>query len=236
MLKAWDARLINPSGDAQLHLFEHTVELPRHATLRYFHAPLQVIFAVKERNAGKLSSHAWLFSAFARLLNPQFVVLLDVGTAPREGALGELIGHMMDDPSCGGCAGEIAVRGARWHRPLDVAQVFEYGAAHVLDKPLDSLFGFQPVLPGAFSAYRWLAVRGMPLESYLKREDLSIRQLTPFAANKYLAEDRVLVSRGCGGGEPRFLSPSHPSPLPHSASRSARSRSTSSSSTTSQQR
>lgn len=84
---------------------------------------------VKEKNAGKLSSHAWLLSGLASLLDPQFVVLLDVGTAPREGALAELVGHMQDDPDCGGCCGEIAVRGARLWKPTDAAQMFEYGAA-----------------------------------------------------------------------------------------------------------
>lgn len=34
-----------------------------------------------------------------------------------------------------------------------------YKMTHVMDKPVDSLFGFLPVIPGAFSMYRWVAIR-----------------------------------------------------------------------------
>lgn len=34
--------------------------------------------------------------------------------------------------------------------------------SNILDKPLESVFGFISVLPGAFSAYRYIAVQNDP--------------------------------------------------------------------------
>lgn len=57
---------------------------------------------------------------------------------------------------------------------------------------MESVFGYISVLPGAFSAYRWVAIRGEPLNQYFYVEEHSVKQMGPFMANMYLAEDRVL--------------------------------------------
>jgi chitin synthase len=57
---------------------------------------------------------------------------------------------------------------------------------------MESFFGFISVLPGAFSAYRWAAIRGTPLKSYFLAEERSLRDLGPYMANLLLAEDRIL--------------------------------------------
>ena len=70
--------------------------------------------------------------------------------------------------------------------------------SNILDKPLESVFGYITVLPGAFSAYRWPALqndeRGEgPLKEYFKGESLeSAVGANLLTKNMYLAEDRVL--------------------------------------------
>lgn len=64
--------------------------------------------------------------------------------------------------------------------------------SHTLDKPFESLCGYLQVLPGAFSTYRWAAIRGEPLAAYFTIEETPIASLGPAMANCYLAEDRIL--------------------------------------------
>jgi chitin synthase len=56
----------------------------------------------------------------------------------------------------------------------------------------ESVFGFIAVLPGAFSAYRWDAIQGEPLQAYFYTEQISAAETGPFIANMYLAEDRAM--------------------------------------------
>lgn len=70
----------------------------------------------------------------------------------------------------------------------------------VLDKPTESVFGYVSVLPGAFSAYRYQALQGRPLEQYFHGDltladrlgKASIREMGIFTKNMFLAEDRIL--------------------------------------------
>jgi chitin synthase len=100
-----------------------------------------------------------------------------------------------NNPSVGGACGEIyAELGSGCSKllnPLVAAQNFEYKMSNILDKPLESVFGYISVLPGAFSAYRYKALLGKPLEQYFKGETIHGSE-DIFAANMYLAEDRIL--------------------------------------------
>ncbi|ORX92857.1 glycosyltransferase family 2 protein [Basidiobolus meristosporus CBS 931.73] len=165
--------------------------------------PIQILFCLKEKNAKKLNSHRWFFNAFAPLLNPNVCVLLDVGTKPSGTSIYHLWKAFDRDPNLGGACGEICVElGRGWKNllnPLIAAQNFEYKMSNILDKPLESVFGYISVLPGAFSAYRYAALKNTapgvgPLASYFKGETMHGANATGgiFEANMYLAEDRIL--------------------------------------------
>lgn len=71
------------------------------------------------------------------------------------------------------------------------AQYVEYKIAHYLDKASETIFGFVSVLPGAFSAFRWQAIKGKPLEVFFN-EMKKLGRVDCSTKNMYLAEDRIL--------------------------------------------
>jgi chitin synthase len=125
-----------------------------------------------------------------------------------------------NNPNLGGCCGEIHAminRGKKLINPLVAAQNFEYKMSNILgmcfpprfiiftkitglDKPLESSFGYVSVLPGAFSAYRYRAILGRPLEQYFHGDHSladrlgakGIHGMNIFTKNMFLAEDRIL--------------------------------------------
>ena len=163
-----------------------------------------MIFCLKQKNAKKINSHRWLFNAFGRILNPEVVILLDAGTKPGTKSLLALWEGFYNDKDLGGACGEIhAMLGKGWKNllnPLVAAQNFEYKISNILDKPLESSFGYVSVLPGAFSAYRFRAIMGRPLEQYFHGDHTLSKQLGKkgiegmniFKKNMFLAEDRIL--------------------------------------------
>ena len=158
--------------------------------------PLQIIFALKEHNAGKLDSHLWFFNAFSYQIHPKYNVLIDVGTQPQPRAIYKLYRSMETNPKIAGVCGEIAVYKPKYMNPVNAAQHFEYKISNLLDKSMESTFGFISVLPGAFSAYRYEAVREKngegPLVAYFTSIQKNPKELGPFKANMFLAEDRIL--------------------------------------------
>ena len=91
-------------------------------------------------------------------------------------------------------------KGRRLLNPLVAAQNFEYKMSSILEKPLESSFGYVTVLPGAFSAYRYRAIQGRPLERYFHGDhsladrlgSKGIHGMDIFTKNMFLAEDRIL--------------------------------------------
>ncbi|OJJ50127.1 hypothetical protein ASPZODRAFT_1108114 [Penicilliopsis zonata CBS 506.65] len=195
------------------HVFEYTTQLSVTATQQLIRPqgnestnlpPVQMIFCLKQKNSKKINSHRWLFNAFSRILNPEVVILLDAGTKPGKKSLLHLWESFYNDRNLGGSCGEIhAMLGPNWRKlinPLVAAQNFEYKISNILDKPLESSFGYVSVLPGAFSAYRYRAIMGRPLEQYFHGDHTLSKQLGKkgiegmniFKKNMFLAEDRIL--------------------------------------------
>ncbi|POY76549.1 putative Chitin synthase [Rhodotorula taiwanensis] len=188
------------------HLFENTTQMSINPQLEFRGLekgimPCQIIFALKEKNAKKINSHRWALQAFAPQLDPRVVVLIDVGTKPAAGSLYSLWKQFDMNSNVGGACGEIvAMKGKLWLgllNPLIAAQNFEYKISNILDKPLESVFGYISVLPGAFSAYRYIALKNDelghgPLASYFKGEHLAGHDASLQESNMYLAEDRIL--------------------------------------------
>ncbi|TMW60216.1 hypothetical protein Poli38472_000258 [Pythium oligandrum] len=182
--------------DVQMHLFESTIQLVRDDNFEAYYPPIQLIYALKENNGGKLNSHLWFFNAFSEQLLPTYTVLVDVGTIPGPDSVYRLVRTMDRNHQIGGVAGEIAVEQPNYFNPVIAAQHFEYKISNIMDKSLESVFGFISVLPGAFSAYRYEAIRAEkgvgPLPEYFRSLTTSTKELGPFKGNMYLAEDRIL--------------------------------------------
>jgi chitin synthase len=195
------------------HIFEYTTQLsvtPNQQLIRPTDEgpstlpPVQMIFCLKQKNSKKINSHRWLFNGFGRILNPEICILLDAGTKPGPKSLLYLWEAFYNDKDLGGACGEIhAMLGKGWKNlvnPLVAAQNFEYKISNILDKPLESSFGYVSVLPGAFSAYRFRAIMGRPLEQYFHGDHTLSKQLGKkgiegmniFKKNMFLAEDRIL--------------------------------------------
>jgi len=192
--------------EVSAHVYEYTTQVSLDSDLKFKGAekgivPVQMIFCLKEQNQKKLNSHRWFFNAFGQALNPNVCILLDVGTKPGPKALYHLWKAFDNDSSVAGAAGEIkAGKGKGWLgllNPLVASQNFEYKMSNILDKPLESVFGYITVLPGALSAYRYHALQNDhtghgPLSQYFKGETLHGQDADVFTANMYLAEDRIL--------------------------------------------
>ncbi|KAH9044107.1 chitin synthase [Lactarius deliciosus] len=116
--------------------------------------PVQIVVCLKEKNQ-KINSHRWFFNAFGPILQP------NVLSSP--GSIYHLWKAFGINSNVGGVCGEIvAFKGKYGQTPLNpldssllslAAQNFEYKMSNILDKPLESMFGYIAVLPGAFSAY-----------------------------------------------------------------------------------
>ncbi|BGP49869.1 Chitin synthase 4 [Rhodotorula kratochvilovae] len=195
------------------HIYEYTTQLSIDPNMKVKSAerglvPVQIVFCLKEKNAKKINSHRWFFNAFGPILSPNICVLIDVGTQPRDTSLYKLWKSFDEESgqlnsNVGGACGEIVALKGKYHfvnllNPIVAAQNFEYKMSNILDKPLESIFGYITVLPGAFSAYRYIALQNNaqgegPLKEYFKGETLHHSvDADLWTKNMYLAEDRIL--------------------------------------------
>ncbi|KAK4221674.1 chitin synthase 1 [Podospora fimiseda] len=202
--------------DTVAHIFEYTTHLsatPNQELVRPTPhdgdsalPPLQVILCLKTKNSGKINSNRWLYGAFGRILNPEVVIHIDTGTRVRHRSLLKLWEAFYNDKDLGGACGIIhPLMGSYMEgilNPLIAAQNFEYKVACQLERALESTTGYLSVLPGAFSAYRFRAIMGRPLDQYFQGDptlDLTLGSNGVSAGslmrlNRFLADDRILCS------------------------------------------
>ncbi|KAF2753374.1 hypothetical protein EJ05DRAFT_445134 [Pseudovirgaria hyperparasitica] len=187
------------------HIYEYTTQMNLEikkgiVNVKKGNTPVQMLFCLKEINQKKINSHRWFFQAFGSVLDPNICVLIDAGTKPGKDSIYHLWKAFDLEPMCAGACGEIKAmleHGKKLLNPLVATQNFEYKMSNILDKPLESAFGFISVLPGAFSAYRYVALQNDksgngPLEKYFAGEKMHGANAGVFTANMYLAEDRIL--------------------------------------------
>ena len=174
----------------------------------FTHLNMDVNFVIKHLNRGKIESHLWYFKGFCQQLNPEFCFIIDAGTVALWNSISRIVFYMEAFPQVGGASGEIECMlpeknadgsAISWIQSILMrAQYLEYKISHYSDKAAESLFGFVSVLPGAFSAFRWEAVKGDPLKAFLKGQSLTDTKESKynfpswFSANMYLAEDRIM--------------------------------------------
>ncbi|KAJ5368916.1 Chitin synthase C [Penicillium cataractarum] len=191
------------------HIFEYTTQLsvtPNQELVRPHGnestniPPVQMILCLKQESSNKINSHRWIFNAFSRMLNPEVVVLLDAGTKPCKESLLGLWQAFYNDKNLGGACGEVhpVQHKKSVFNPFVAAQTFDLKQSNLLEKPLESVFGH--VSLGEFSAYRYRAIMGRPLEQYFNG-DLTLSKklgkkgfdgMTIFKKNMFLAGDRIL--------------------------------------------
>ena len=159
---------------------------------------VNLFFTVKQQNKRKLNSHLWFFGGFCYESEPEYCMLIDVGTEPESRALYLLYRALVKDSQIAGVCGEIVPRSDN-DSVFDIlcyAQKVEYKFSHILDKALESIIGYITVLPGAFSAYRYSALQPGNEKGPLWKDYffsvLNPKKMDCYHANIYLAEDRVL--------------------------------------------
>lgn len=134
------------------------------------------------------------------MLNPEVVVLLDAGTKPCKESFLMLWQSFYNDENLGGACGEVhpIMSKTSFINPFVAAQNFEMKKSNILEKPLESILG--QVSLGEFSAYRYRAIMGRPLEQYF-HGDLTLSkklgrkgfdEMSIFKKNMFFAGDRIL--------------------------------------------
>ncbi|KAJ6515926.1 glycosyltransferase family 2 protein [Mycena sanguinolenta] len=201
------------------HIFEYTTQLSIDATPQLVLpqsgdannlVPVQIIFVLKAKNQKKINSHRWLFNAIGKILAPETCVLIDAGTKPGHKSIYYLWEAFYNDPHLGGCCGEIhaMIKGGRkLLNPLVAAQNFEYKMSNILDKPLESSFGYVSSKCVALSLPITRLMNAncaetliLSFSQYFHGDHSLADRLGPkgiygmniFTKNMFLAEDRIL--------------------------------------------
>ncbi|THH18657.1 hypothetical protein EW146_g2370 [Bondarzewia mesenterica] len=187
------------------YIYEYTTQIsvtPSNKIAEKGIVPVQIIFCLKEKNQKKINSHRWFFNAFGPILQPNVC-----GTSPGPTSIYHLWKAFDINSNVGGACGEIVALKGRWGeivflliRPIPTSgfqSLLKTSSTKCPTSSTSHLFGYITVLPGAFSAYRYIALQNDamgegPLQKYFLGETMHGAGADIFTANMYLAEDRIL--------------------------------------------
>ena len=77
---------------------------------QYSEEKLNIFFAVKTLNKGKLSSHLWFFQGFCKTFNPDYCTVVDCGTKPEKKGVFNFFKALESERNVGGVCGYMGVR------------------------------------------------------------------------------------------------------------------------------
>ena len=77
---------------------------------KYSDEKLNIFFAIKILNKGKLSSHLWFFQGFCKTFNPDYCTVIDCGTKPERTGVFNFFRALEADKNVGGVCGYMGVR------------------------------------------------------------------------------------------------------------------------------
>lgn len=115
---------------------------------------LQLVLCIKQTKKLRLNTHLWFFGGWCQMLNPSYVIMLEIGVRPHPKALFYLYEALRLDENLAGCCGELKpVDESYWNLAVG-AQCAEYKFSHIFLKSFESLIGYIPNMPSALSAYQ----------------------------------------------------------------------------------
>ena len=155
---------------------------------------LNFILSIKECSRGKLDSTFLLLCKYSKLIENDFLIILDCGMKLKDKSLFYLIQPMINYQQISGVYGEIDINYNSCFDLIKNSQIFEYKSIHYINKRIDSLFGISTSSPGGFIAYRTESFikfdnLQQEIKSFLPQDD---KKINCNYGNLYLAENKII--------------------------------------------
>ncbi len=174
-----------------LHVFERTVELPKHTQAREYFDPLQLTLAVTARQAGDMHAYQWLLNAFCQQLEPEFVITVAAGCKLQPKCARQLLRRFDRQSSAALVLPDAHIASPQLFNPVLMSQLFLSKYTAALSLPFSSAFGYvSPSSPACHTVglshctgLRWKAMPVGALGKFFEGQERSISTMGPMAAN-----------------------------------------------------